>query len=133
MAKVYLTEDAKEDLRDLDKHAQIQVVKAMGKLRDAPELRGAPLGSKQGSDLTGLRKLVVGNRDYRIVYRVEPDGAVCVVWVIGRRADNEVYEMAVARLNTSDRKIAADLAQLVEMAFAGPDARASLLATLHEK
>lgn len=118
MAKVFLTEDAKEDLRDLDNAAQIQVVKAMGKLRSEPEKRGQPLGSKATSDLTGLRKLVVGNRDYRIVYRIEDDGDVCIVWVIGRRAANEVYEMAIARLKThSDVKLARELEELVEYTF----------------
>jgi mRNA interferase RelE/StbE len=98
MATIKLTDDAKEDLRDLDGSAQKLVVKALLKLQDQPELRGQPLGSKKTGNLTGLRKLVVGDRDYRIVYRIESNGDVCVVWVIGRRADDEVYEIAMARL-----------------------------------
>ena len=118
MAEVFLTEDAKEDLRDLDKSAQTQILKGLVKLREEPEKRGLPLGNKAATDLTGLRKLTVGNRAYRIVYRVEDDGSVCVVWVIGRRADNEVYEMAMARLRThSDSKMAQQLKPLVEQAF----------------
>ena len=121
MAKVFLIGDAKEDLRDLDKSARIVVAKGLLKLQDEPAKRGLPLGSKPTGDLTGLRKLVVGNRDYRIVYRVEDDGSVCVVWVIGRRADSEVYEIAAARLRThSGVKFAAELTELVESAFALP-------------
>jgi mRNA interferase RelE/StbE len=119
MAKVFLTEDAREDLRDLDNAARVIVVKAIAKLGDEPEKRGQPLGSKSAGDLTGLRKLIVGNRDYRIVYRVEPDGSVCIIWVIGRRADSEVYELAMARLNSvSDKKFAKELGELVEATFA---------------
>ena len=40
----------------------------------------------------------MGDRDYRVIYRVESDGSVCVVWVIGKRVDRECYDLAVARL-----------------------------------
>jgi mRNA interferase RelE/StbE len=98
MATVHLTSDAREDLRDLDGSARRIVLKALTKLRDQPELRGQPLGSRANGDLTTFRKLVVGDRDYRVIYRVESDGSVCVVWVIGKRVDRECYDLAVARL-----------------------------------
>src|SRR5665647_2797682 len=82
MAKVLLTDDALEDLRGLGGSARKLVIKALGKLRDSPELRGAPLGSRRTGNLTGFRKVVVGDRQYRIVYRVEDDGTICVVWVM---------------------------------------------------
>ena len=100
MAKIVWTTQAKEDLRDLDGSARKIVLKALLKLEDHPEQRGTPLGSNPGGNLTGFRKLVVGNRAYRIVYQVTADGDVSVVWVIAKRADNEVYELAVARLQT---------------------------------
>lgn len=98
MARVVLTDDAKEDLKDLDGAAAKLVIKALLKLEDSPEQRGAPLGSRLKGNLTGLRKLVVGDRDYRVIYNVEADGTVCVVWVIGKRSDDEVYDLALARL-----------------------------------
>ncbi|GIG40946.1 type II toxin-antitoxin system RelE family toxin [Cellulomonas phragmiteti] len=98
MADVVLTSEAREDLRDFDGAAQKVIIKALKKLEDSPEQRGAPLGSRQSGNLTTFRKLVVGDRDYRIVYRVETDGTVCVVWVIGRRVDEECYQLAMARL-----------------------------------
>lgn len=120
MSRVKLTDDAKEDLRDLDGAARRLVVKALKKLESEPEKRGQPLGSKQKGNLTTFRKLVVGDRAYRIVYRVEHDGAVCVVWVIGQRADDEVYRLAVARLKMhSDHGLASELSELVETTFAG--------------
>lgn len=62
-------------------------------LLEADPLAGEPL---LGS-LIGYRKLVVGNRDWRIVWRAVTDqrGIVSVeiaeVWAVGARADSEVY------------------------------------------
>jgi mRNA interferase RelE/StbE len=98
MATVHLTGDAREDLRDLDGSARKIVLKALKKLSDHPEQRGQPLGSQVEGNLTTFRKLVVGDRDYRVIYSVQPDGTVCVVWVIGKRVDRECYDLAVARL-----------------------------------
>jgi mRNA interferase RelE/StbE len=118
MARVVLTDDAKEDLRNLDGAARKLVAKKLKRLEDEPEKRGAPLGSRSSSNLTTFRKLVVGDRDYRIVYRVEPDGTVCVVWVIGRSSDNEVYQMALARLKMLARDdLTADLTGLLKRVF----------------
>jgi mRNA interferase RelE/StbE len=118
MARVVLTDDAREDLRNLDGAARKLVAKKLKQLEDEPEKRGAPLGSRSSSNLTTFRKLVVGDRDYRIVYRVEPDGTVCVVWVIGRRSDNEVYQMALARLKMLARDdLTADLTGLLKRVF----------------
>lgn len=98
MATVHLTGEAREDLRDLDGSARKIVLKALKKLSDHPEQRGQPLGSQVDGNLTTFRKLVVGDRDYRIIYNVQADGSICVVWVIGKRVDRECYDLAVARL-----------------------------------
>jgi mRNA interferase RelE/StbE len=114
VAEVLLTEEAVEDLQDLDKSVQLQVFRALLKLEDSPEQRGAPLGSNLGGNLTGYRKLVVGRKDYRIVYRVEPDGTVAVVMVIAKRADNEAYELALARVRLHPDANIRDLAVPLE-------------------
>ena len=98
MARVVLTDEAKEDLRDLDGSARRLVLRALRKLEDSLESRGAPLGSRRTGNLTGFRKLVVGDRQYRVVYRVEEDGTVCVIWVIGSRVDEECYRLATRAL-----------------------------------
>lgn len=100
-ARVTFTSEAKEDLADLDGAAQKIVIKALAKLKTDPEKRGEPLGATVGTgNLTGLRKLVVGNRTYRIVYEVRADNTVVVVWVIGPRAEEKAYHLAVARIET---------------------------------
>lgn len=46
----------------------------------------------------GFRKLVVGDRDYRIVWRETTDAAhplvleITKVWAVGARADSEIYD-----------------------------------------
>jgi mRNA interferase RelE/StbE len=115
-SKVRLLPEAADDVRALDGAARSLVLKALKKLEVSPEQRGAPLGSKANaqSDLTGFRKLVVGDRAYRVIYQVTPDGNVVVVWVVGARADLVVYEEARARV----------------AAYADPSGRALLQATL---
>ncbi|WP_411742207.1 type II toxin-antitoxin system RelE family toxin [Rhodococcus sp. IEGM 1343] len=123
MARVQLTSEAKEDVRDLDGSARKIVLRAIKKLESEPEQRGAPLGSNDGGNLTTFRKLVVGNRDYRIVYRVEGDGSVVVVWVVSRRADNHCYELAISRLETynGDPTLAGELSRLISDVWSTTD------------
>lgn len=98
MATVKLIRAAADDVRALDGSARRVVLKALEKLRVHPEQRGQPLGTSALGDLTTFRKLVVGNRDFRIVYRCLADNEVAVVLVVAKRADSEVYRLAVARL-----------------------------------
>jgi mRNA interferase RelE/StbE len=106
-----LTSEARENLRDLDGSARKVVLRAIKKLEVEPEQRGQPLGVRSSGDLTTFRKLVVGDRDYRIVYRIEQDGTVVVIWVIDRRVDDECYQLAVARLRLHGHR---PLAEAVE-------------------
>lgn len=78
-------------------------------------------GEELHGDLIGWRKLVVGNRDWRVVWRatVDDTGAVIVdiaeVWAVGARSDAAVYrEMAdrVASLPGSPPTLA--LADVIE-------------------
>jgi mRNA interferase RelE/StbE len=57
-----------------------------------------------------FRKLVVGDRDHRIVYRVDSDESVVVVWVIGRHSDGEVYHLAMSRLRLHPDEAAREFA-----------------------
>lgn len=114
MARIELTDDAKDDLADLDKSAQRLVVKALRKLKDEPSKRGHPLGSRASGDLTGFRKLIVGDRQYRIIYRVDSDDTVVVIWVIAERAEDKCYELAKSRLATwENRTIAEEVTTMI--------------------
>lgn len=92
---VRLTDDAVEDLHTLFK-ADPQIVrwalKKMIQLERDPNA-GAPLLG----GLIGYRKIAVGDRDWRVVWRVVQDDAgdfrveVAEVWAVGYRKDSEVY------------------------------------------
>lgn len=100
--EVRLTDPAINDLEVLKKSNRNALRWALKKLllleRD-PEA-GRPLHK----ELQGWRKLTVGDRDWRIVWRVTFDDAgsvivdVAEVWAVGARSDDEVYEEMSARV-----------------------------------
>ncbi|HZU14494.1 MAG TPA: type II toxin-antitoxin system RelE/ParE family toxin [Chloroflexota bacterium] len=59
---------------------------------------GIEAGQPLGGALTNWRKIVVGDRDWRIIYTVDPEDTVATVWVIGDRADAECYQEAQTRV-----------------------------------
>lgn len=97
MAEIHFIDEAIEDLSGLDGSA-LRLV--LGKLRilETNAEAGQPLGRRKTGNLTNFRKLVVGNRDYRIVFRIEDNGDVCVIWVIAARGDDEAYDATISRL-----------------------------------
>ncbi|MCU6479893.1 type II toxin-antitoxin system RelE family toxin [Arthrobacter sp. A2-55] len=99
---VRLTEDAVADLHRLakkDPHIVRSVFKKMLLLERSPNAGEPLLGA-----LIGFRKLVVGDRHWRIVWRVteDTDGTLILdiseVWAVGVRSDSEVYEELMARV-----------------------------------
>ena len=59
---------------------------------------GKEAGQPLGGPLTGWRKIVVGDRDWRIIFTMNDDDSVARVWVIGDRADAECYDQATQRV-----------------------------------
>jgi mRNA interferase RelE/StbE len=118
VSRIILMPEAREDYLDLDGSAQRQVAKGLAKLTTEPEKRGQPLGRRIIGDLTNFRKLVVGDRAIRIIYQVRPNGDIVVVWVIAKRADDEAYQLAMARIqlhgDPAIRSLAATLGELWE-------------------
>ena len=92
---VRLTDGAVDDLQNLFK-ADPQIVrwalKQMIQLERDPNTGDPLLGG-----LIGYRKITVGDRDWRVVWRVEQDEVgdylieVAEVWAVGYRKDREVY------------------------------------------
>lgn len=110
MARVELTDDAKDDIRGLDGSVRTRVLKDLKKLATSPSDRGDPLGSRDTGNLTGLRKLYVGpKKGYRAVFAAEGD-VLAVVVVVAARAESECYELAVTRM-----RLLADGDQRTEM------------------
>lgn len=104
MALVRFTDAALVDLQRIRrKNPQIvrQVLKKCLVLERNP-FAGEPLLG----GLVGYRKIVVGNRDWRIVWRVIDDEELTIevaeVWAVGARADGEVYSEVKSRIASMD-------------------------------
>ena len=103
-AYVRLIEPAFEDLRRLlalDPQIVRWALKKMLLLERHPDAGEPLLGG-----LVGWRKLIIGNRDWRLVWRITHDdlGATVIevaeVWAVGARADAEVYAEMVSRVES---------------------------------
>jgi len=92
---IVFTDDALDDLRRLGRDVARRALLKLGLLLADP-FAGYPLRD----ELTGYRKLVVGDNTWRIVYRVDDSKAIiiCEIWAIGPRADGEVYREVAARI-----------------------------------
>lgn len=100
-----MTDPAVEDLRRLDGAPLVWALKKMLLLETDP-FAGEPLLGT----LIGYRKLIVGNRDWRVIWRATEDARgdriveIAEVWAVGARSDGAVYaemEGRVASLGAS--------------------------------
>jgi mRNA interferase RelE/StbE len=118
---VRFTDAAFEDLQRMSRKGDPQVVRwALKKcllLERDPEA-----GEELRGGLIGYRKLTVGDRDWRIVWRVTHDDAgrpvvdVAEVWAVGARSDSEVYEEMQSRVATLSASPATmPLAEAIEL------------------
>jgi mRNA interferase RelE/StbE len=99
VTQIRFTNDAIDDLRRLGPEVVPKVLKKILMLETDAEA-GHPLGG----ELTGFRKLVVGDNTWRIVYRIEADVVeVCEIWAVGARAGAEVYAETAARVRAAAR------------------------------
>lgn len=97
------TDAAFADLQRLARKSDPQVVRWALKKCLLLE-RNPEAGEELRGGLIGYRKLTVGDRDWRIVWRVTHDDAgrpvvdVAEVWAVGARSDSEVYEEMASRV-----------------------------------
>jgi mRNA interferase RelE/StbE len=98
---VYL-EEAKKDLKKLDRSTQIVVLKGIDKVSENPLPMqqggyGKPLGNKTGTNLTNLMKIKFREIGIRVVYKIEYTAAAMKIIVISARTDEQVYREAAKR------------------------------------
>jgi mRNA interferase RelE/StbE len=105
--RVELIDEAIVDLADL---AESGSLKQFFKKLLEIEANGSEAGEPLGRDLVGWRKITVGNRNWRIVFRVAKDETVATVCVIGDREDAACYEEAQRRARRAKDADAASLA-----------------------
>lgn len=94
MTALRLTENARKDLLKFDKPDRKLVAAGLLKIQAAPDTRGLPLSGQ----LKTWRKLVVGKKSIRIIFKFKPEDDIVVVSTIGWRRNGEVYRIAAARL-----------------------------------
>lgn len=101
-----LTNDAVGDLQDLfrsDPQIVRWALKKMIQIERDPSAGEPLLGG-----LIGYRKITVGDRDWRVVWRIVQDEAgdylieVAEVWAVGYRKDSEVYAEIRRRVANAD-------------------------------
>lgn len=93
--RVELIDDAIEDLERVARTGSISLFLAkLVYLEEHGKAAGLPLGR----ELTNWHKIVVGNRNWRIIFTTDPEETVATVWVIGDRADSECYDVARKRV-----------------------------------
>lgn len=102
--EIKYTNDANNDLAELDGSQKKQVLKAVRKVSENPLPSseggyGKPLGNKQGRNLTGLLKIKLVDLGIRVVYRLLRTETSMQIIVIAARSDDEVYEIAAKRTN----------------------------------
>lgn len=115
-AEVWLTDPAVEDLRRLDGAALVWALKKMLLLERDPNAGEPLLGA-----LIGYRKLVVGNRDWRLVWRTTTDARgtlvvdIAEVWAVGARSDADVYDEMTRRVATlANAPVRRSLSDIIE-------------------
>lgn len=116
--RVELIEEAVEDLRRYAETGNLPLfLKKLLRLEEVGKDAGLPLGG----GLTTWRKIVVGDRNWRIIFTTDPKETVATVWVIGNRDDAQCYEdarrrvAALGRTRPEAASLAAVMFQLSEM------------------
>lgn len=93
--RVELSAEAFEDLKQAERTGYFHLF--LGKLI-LIEQHGKDAGFPLKRDLIGWRKAVVGDRNWRIVFTVNPEDTVATIVVIGNRDDSACYEEARRRI-----------------------------------
>ena len=88
---------ALQEVCSLDGSVKKLVKKQLDKLKTSP-LLGEELGTKNGYDLTGYRKMYACKKQIRIVYSVVENVLLVNIIAIGKREEMEVYKTASERV-----------------------------------
>ena len=100
--EVEFLEEAKKDMKKLERSASLQVLKGIqkGSKNPLPVQEGGygkPLGHKNGANLTNLLKIKFRDLGIRVVYKVERIGNIMKIIVVSARTDEQVYREAAKR------------------------------------
>ncbi len=94
---IKLHPEAEKEFKELDKSVQNIILKQFKKLTINPHI-GQLLGNVKNLNLTGYYKLYADNKKIRIVYKIENDNLLVLIFGIGKRDNNKVYKNVYDRI-----------------------------------
>ena len=101
--EIEYTKYAIDDLENLDKTQQIQVIKAINKTAENPLPKseggyGKPLGNHVSSNLSGYLKIKLLKLGLRVVYGIVRKDNLMRIVIISVRDEESVYKIAQKRI-----------------------------------
>jgi len=101
---IQYTEDANNDLNNLDSSVKIRVLKIIKRVSQNPLPHseggyGKPLGNRSSSKLAGCLKIKMKSDGLRVVYQLLRKNEVMQIIIVSIRDDDKVYKEAEHRLN----------------------------------
>lgn len=102
MYNVEITEEAKDDIEQLDGSQQIQIRKSLLKLENS----GMDVGQPLHGPLAGYKKLKHSRLGLRVIFGYA-QGTIEIIEVVavGKREDKKVYDVATARVQKRRKSI----------------------------
>ena len=93
MYKIKFLEEAKKDIKKLDKAIQNQVLKKLQKISDNPEI-----WNNLTWELVWYKKVYVNNKKIRIVYKIIDEKIEILIIAIWKRETKKVYKESFKRI-----------------------------------
>ena len=97
--KISFLDKAIDDFSALDRSKQIEVAKALDKVKENPlPIQEGGYGKPLSGNLAGCCKIKLKKSGIRIIYKIERIGKKMIIVVIGFRQDLEIYRIAEKRI-----------------------------------
>ena len=103
-SKIEFHPAAAKEFDALDGSVRKEVASKIDSLAENPFL-GKPLGTRGNVNLTGLYKLYVAKKTYRIVYRlIGKEIEIVEILGIGKRDKQQIYKLVVRRVEVDKKR-----------------------------
>ena len=100
MYRIKITKIAAENMQQIEKSAQIQIINIIEKLKEEPPLLGKPLRGP----LKDYRSIRAAGQRYRIIYKIIENEIIVLVVAVGIRKDGDtkdIYELMKKYIKTN--------------------------------
>ena len=100
MYRIKITKIAAENMQQIEKSAQIQIINKIEKLKEEPIL----LGKSLRGPLKDYRSIRAAGQRYRIIYKIIENEIIVIVVAVGIRKDGDkkdIYELMKKYIKTN--------------------------------